>query len=82
MNKRFLNVGAALSVFLLASCFFVGCGDDGSSATNVDDAVSSSSSVENLSLSVMLFLRQMLCLALLLQRLWLASLRLSLLRRL
>lgn len=51
MNKRFLNVGAALSVFLLASCFFVGCGDDGSSASNVDDAVSSSSSVENLSLS-------------------------------
>lgn len=51
MNKRFLNIGAALSVFLLASCFFVGCGDDGSSASNVEDAVSSSSSVENLSLS-------------------------------
>ena len=51
MNKRFLNVGAALSVFLLASCFFVGCGDDGSSASNVEDAVSSSSSVENLSQS-------------------------------
>lgn len=51
MNKIVLNIGCALTASLLACCFFVGCGDDGSSASNVEDAVSSSSSVENLSLS-------------------------------
>lgn len=51
MNKNLSNIGCALTASLLACCFFVGCGDDGSSASNVDDSVSSSSSVENLSLS-------------------------------
>lgn len=51
MNKIVLNIGCALTASLLACCFFVGCGDDGSSASNVEDPVSSSSSVENLSQS-------------------------------